>query len=265
MAARRLILVMLAPAGRLQRRGRRWSRSSRDALPRATHRPSIDDPSAAPTHGELVGAALARRRRQAARRSRSRSATSSRSGSPRAARPGRDPGLGELADVDRDAPARFDLLPFEPGSYPVRLIDAERRRSADRGRRTPRARARAASAATRARATRPGSSTAASTAGRRARRAEPTKRRAGARAARRRAAETDRAAACPSGSGSRSAGAASPPPRPPCAGRDARAHLGPQPRDRQQRGVEAAGELRHPGEEIGVAGEVDARARRARS
>jgi hypothetical protein len=36
------------------------------------------------------------------------------------------PGLGEIADVDRDAPARFDLLPFEPGSYAVRLVDARR-------------------------------------------------------------------------------------------------------------------------------------------
>lgn len=37
------------------------------------------------------------------------------------------PGLGEIEDIDRDAPARFDLLPFEPGSYPVRLVDAQRR------------------------------------------------------------------------------------------------------------------------------------------
>ena len=35
-------------------------------------------------------------------------------------------GLGELADVDPDAPARFDLLPREPGTYPVRLLDARR-------------------------------------------------------------------------------------------------------------------------------------------
>jgi len=34
------------------------------------------------------------------------------------------PDFGELADVDRDAPARFDLLPFEPGRYAVRLVDA---------------------------------------------------------------------------------------------------------------------------------------------
>ena len=35
------------------------------------------------------------------------------------------PGFGEIADVDRDAPARFDLLPFEPGRYAVRLVDAK--------------------------------------------------------------------------------------------------------------------------------------------
>jgi len=31
------------------------------------------------------------------------------------------PALGELADVDPDAPAHFDLLPFEPGTYTVRM------------------------------------------------------------------------------------------------------------------------------------------------
>lgn len=31
------------------------------------------------------------------------------------------PALGELADVDPDAPAHFDLLPFEPGTYAVRM------------------------------------------------------------------------------------------------------------------------------------------------
>jgi hypothetical protein len=35
-------------------------------------------------------------------------------------------GLGELADVDPAAPARFDLLPSEPATYPVRLLDAGR-------------------------------------------------------------------------------------------------------------------------------------------
>jgi hypothetical protein len=35
-------------------------------------------------------------------------------------------GLGELRDVDRDAPAHFDLLPFEPGTYPVRMLEARR-------------------------------------------------------------------------------------------------------------------------------------------
>ena len=36
------------------------------------------------------------------------------------------PRLGELEDVDPDAPAHFDLLPFEVGSYPVRLVEADR-------------------------------------------------------------------------------------------------------------------------------------------
>ena len=36
------------------------------------------------------------------------------------------PELGELDDVERDAPAHFDLLPFEPGRYPVRLVDAKK-------------------------------------------------------------------------------------------------------------------------------------------
>ena len=33
------------------------------------------------------------------------------------------PRLGELADVDPDAPARFDLLPSEPGTFRVRFIE----------------------------------------------------------------------------------------------------------------------------------------------
>ena len=33
------------------------------------------------------------------------------------------PRLGELESVDPDAPARFDLLPPEPGSYAVRLVE----------------------------------------------------------------------------------------------------------------------------------------------
>jgi hypothetical protein len=37
------------------------------------------------------------------------------------------PRLGELQDVDRFAPADFDLLPFEAGSYPIRLVEAKRR------------------------------------------------------------------------------------------------------------------------------------------
>ncbi|MGH2987661.1 MAG: hypothetical protein ACRDLO_13380, partial [Solirubrobacterales bacterium] len=37
------------------------------------------------------------------------------------------PGLGELDDADPDAPARFDLLPREPGTYEVRLLDSGRR------------------------------------------------------------------------------------------------------------------------------------------
>jgi hypothetical protein len=37
------------------------------------------------------------------------------------------PGFGELEDVDPDAPAHFDLLPFETGSYPVRLVEAGRK------------------------------------------------------------------------------------------------------------------------------------------
>jgi hypothetical protein len=36
------------------------------------------------------------------------------------------PALGEIAPVDPDAPAHFDLLPFEAGRYPVRLVDARR-------------------------------------------------------------------------------------------------------------------------------------------
>lgn len=37
------------------------------------------------------------------------------------------PGLGELDGADPDAPARFDLLPREPGTYEVRLLDSGRR------------------------------------------------------------------------------------------------------------------------------------------
>ena len=37
------------------------------------------------------------------------------------------PRLGELEDVDPDAPAHLDLLPFEIGSYPVRLVEAGRK------------------------------------------------------------------------------------------------------------------------------------------
>jgi hypothetical protein len=37
------------------------------------------------------------------------------------------PRVGELQDVDRFTPAEFDLLPFEPGSYPVRLVEAKRK------------------------------------------------------------------------------------------------------------------------------------------
>jgi hypothetical protein len=36
------------------------------------------------------------------------------------------PRLGELDDVDPDAPARFDLLPAEAGRYAVRLVEARR-------------------------------------------------------------------------------------------------------------------------------------------
>jgi hypothetical protein len=35
-------------------------------------------------------------------------------------------GLGELREVDRDAPARFDVLPFERGVHPIRLLEARR-------------------------------------------------------------------------------------------------------------------------------------------
>lgn len=37
------------------------------------------------------------------------------------------PGLGELEDVDPDSPATFDLRPFQPGTYPVRLLDSGQR------------------------------------------------------------------------------------------------------------------------------------------
>jgi hypothetical protein len=36
------------------------------------------------------------------------------------------PSLGELEDVEPDAAAHFDLLPFEPGRYAVDLVEAER-------------------------------------------------------------------------------------------------------------------------------------------
>jgi hypothetical protein len=36
------------------------------------------------------------------------------------------PALGQLEDVDSDAPARFDLLPQRPGAFEVRLLDARR-------------------------------------------------------------------------------------------------------------------------------------------
>ena len=35
-------------------------------------------------------------------------------------------GLGELEEVDPSTPANFDLLPFEPGAHPIRLLDARR-------------------------------------------------------------------------------------------------------------------------------------------
>ena len=35
-------------------------------------------------------------------------------------------GLGEVADVDPDSPAEFDLLLSQPGTYTVRLLDAKR-------------------------------------------------------------------------------------------------------------------------------------------
>jgi hypothetical protein len=37
------------------------------------------------------------------------------------------PALDELADVDPDADAHFDLLLFQKGRYPVRLVEAKRR------------------------------------------------------------------------------------------------------------------------------------------
>lgn len=36
------------------------------------------------------------------------------------------PALDELEDVDPDAPAHFDLLLFDKGRFPVRLVDADR-------------------------------------------------------------------------------------------------------------------------------------------
>jgi hypothetical protein len=37
------------------------------------------------------------------------------------------PALDELEDVDPDAPARFDLLLFDKGHFPVRLVERERK------------------------------------------------------------------------------------------------------------------------------------------
>jgi hypothetical protein len=37
------------------------------------------------------------------------------------------PALDELEDVDPEAPARFDLLLFNRGQFPVRLVEAERK------------------------------------------------------------------------------------------------------------------------------------------
>jgi plastocyanin len=37
------------------------------------------------------------------------------------------PRLGELEDVDPDAPAHFDLLLFDRGRFPVRLVEPERK------------------------------------------------------------------------------------------------------------------------------------------
>lgn len=36
------------------------------------------------------------------------------------------PRIGELADVDPNAPARFDLFPTEPGIYPVKRLNPAR-------------------------------------------------------------------------------------------------------------------------------------------
>ena len=36
------------------------------------------------------------------------------------------PAVGELREVGPDAPARFDLLPFETGTFVVRLVGADR-------------------------------------------------------------------------------------------------------------------------------------------
>jgi len=56
------------------------------------------------------------------------------------------PALGRLEDVDPDAPARFDLLPPHPGTFEVRLVEADRRiativvradRDGDRSSRSP--------------------------------------------------------------------------------------------------------------------------------
>jgi hypothetical protein len=37
------------------------------------------------------------------------------------------PALDELEDVDPEAPARFDLLLFDKGHFPVRLVERERK------------------------------------------------------------------------------------------------------------------------------------------
>ena len=177
-------------------------------------------------------------------------------------------GLGEIADVDRDAPADFDLLPFERGSYPVRLIDARAARRLDRRQRLSERSRRVRRAGGESSTDSPGESTAASTPGARWR-AERRSVRTGPLEQLRRPRVRDRAAAaCPSGSGSRSAVAASPPPPRRGGGRDARA----RPRSPSRAiGSSAASssprERRHACEQVGVAGEVDAAigARRAGS
>jgi hypothetical protein len=46
--------------------------------------------------------------------------------SPRRADEVEIPALDEIDDVDPDAPAHFDLLLFDKGRFPVRLVDADR-------------------------------------------------------------------------------------------------------------------------------------------